>query len=112
MTTILCRTFPSIEAFYAADERRRLSPEHDFGCWWVEGPTWQRYRVSWVEATGEVYAIRATAEPAPLELLAVIPDEADLTARLRGWADVCGARDSLAWVRRRLGAVPAGKDAS
>ena len=51
-------TYPSVDVFYAAGgERRTLSIEHDFGVMWREGTRRRpRYRVSWIEATGELYA--------------------------------------------------------
>lgn len=50
-------TFATIEDFYADDELRRRSMERDYGVWWKDdaGGNW---RVTWVEATGEIYALR------------------------------------------------------
>ena len=52
--------FENVETFYAADERRRFSPEWDYGVWWrstIEH-RWPRWRVSWVVETGDLYAVR------------------------------------------------------
>lgn len=51
--------FSSIDLFYDLDERRRRSREIDYGVWW----RWhdELYRVSWVEATGELIAARRSA---------------------------------------------------
>ena len=50
-------TYPSLDAFYAGDRRRRSSRERDVGLWWRErgGAT---YRAAWVQATGEVYLLK------------------------------------------------------
>jgi len=39
-------------------DARRLSPEFDYGGWWTFGGTneFDRWRVSWIESTGELYA--------------------------------------------------------
>lgn len=58
-------TFTQMSATDFADwnaaERRRRSGEVDFGCHWVlkDEAVWsaaQRWRLSWIEATGELYA--------------------------------------------------------
>jgi hypothetical protein len=93
-------TFPTLEAFYSADERRRRSGELDFGVWWRDGSTWPTYRVSWIEATGELYAI-AQAGSRRVEVLGHFGARGAVEAGLRGWANQCGGPNSLAWVRRR-----------
>lgn len=51
-------TFVTIEDFYATYPEARHSGESDYGVWWRDddGGVW---RVSYVHATGHVYAIRA-----------------------------------------------------
>jgi hypothetical protein len=51
------KTFASIEEFYRDNETRRHVMEHDLGVWWKDdgGSNW---RVTWVDGTGEVYALR------------------------------------------------------
>lgn len=121
-------TFASVEAFYAADDRRRRSSELDFGVWWRAGRT--VYRLTWVEATGELIAVQltlATVQPFSMPAgafgefilgglgVAVIGGEAEsvtvlgvvrgrevVERLLEGWADMCGERDSLAWVLERV----------
>lgn len=103
-------TFPSIEAFYAADERRRRSGEADYGVWWQDEDPLFRYRISYVQATGEVYRVAClpNTEEWPVEVLAIVPpDEGGffyktLEGILEGWADHCGPPDGIAWVRRVL----------
>ena len=54
-----CKVFQDVETFYADDERRRRSPEWDYGVHWQDGVTdWPRYRVSWVVETGDLYAVK------------------------------------------------------
>src|SRR5258708_18158906 len=51
--------YPSIDAFYeAGGARRAFSIEHDFGLMWRAGTRrGSRYRLSLIEATGELYAL-------------------------------------------------------
>jgi hypothetical protein len=98
----LTRTYPSLTAFYTEDARRRASPEWDFGTGWMTHAGAPRWRVSWIPATGEVYAACTRPIAEPVELLAVVRDADELTRRLDGWGEVCGQPDSLDWVRRRL----------
>jgi len=61
-------TFPTVEAFYADDERRRRSPELDYGVWWEHRGV--RYRITWVDATGELIAVQLTPPRAiPMSVL-------------------------------------------
>lgn len=65
--------FPSIDAFYGVDERRRWSPEWDYGVHWrAAEELWPRWRVSWVVATGDLYAARTGGGPLVL-LLGNVP---------------------------------------
>lgn len=99
--------FPSLAAFYAADERRRRSGERDIGLGWrdePDGPTW---RAAWIRDTGEVYVMRGgtmSAGGGRVELLAQGVGEERLDALLDGWSQVCGRSGSLAWLERRLAA--------
>lgn len=98
----------SIEAFYAADDRRRLSGEADYGVHWRQDPRqpWPTWRVSYIRDTGEVYA---AAPGGPVELLGTVPPDdqphyyATLDAILEGWPDA--HRQGLDWVRGRLAAA-------
>lgn len=107
-------TFPSVEAFYRADERRRRSRELDFGVWWYDTIDRVPWRVSWVAATGDVYIVRLGParivqgpaglailggdENGPVIRIAVIEIEAELERRLHGWPEHCGHPGGLAWV--------------
>jgi hypothetical protein len=52
--------FVSLEAFYSDDEKRRISPEWDYGVHWCVSveQRWPQWRLSWVVATGDVYAVQ------------------------------------------------------
>lgn len=120
-------TFRSLEAFYADDERRRHSPEADYGVWWTASSRDRRppyHRVSYVRFTGEVYAVQITPGrgDGTVVVLGVVPPAPDTTdddvdddgrrdrryyatldGILEGWAQACmGEPDGLGWVRRRL----------
>jgi hypothetical protein len=109
-----------IEEFYDADERRRASDEVELGNDWYDA-NGKRFEISWVADTGELYAMREPQEPVdsdpafgytwvePLdvdtvtvEMLATIPDRAELDRRFEGWQDAMAQPDGLAWVRSRL----------
>lgn len=107
--------FPSMAAFFAADDRRRLSGESDFGCWWLGGNLNRTtYRVSAVKDTGEIYIVRLSQglrdEPAgEVELLAVgltVGSYDDAERLLSGWAEACGTAGSLDWIRGRFTPSP------
>lgn len=108
--------YADIETFY--DMRGgQHSGESDYGVWWRSPLEWIRapqvergmagwmqeigpWRVSWVEDTGDVYAIHATGRC--IALLGTIPDEETIERVLRGWADVCGGDLSLHWVSAQV----------
>lgn len=113
--------YQDIEDFYAANEDRRTSGEADFGVWWTEpGQPYPKYRVSYIHATGEVYAVALNRDDkgpyhGPVLLLGVVPpdDQPDgpvgrrtyyrtLDTILEGWPQRCGQPGGLQWVRERL----------
>jgi hypothetical protein len=103
-------TYLSLGSFYAADKRRDISREHDVGLWWL-GADWQapRFRAAWVAETGELYLMQHEGTPGGgrVDVVATGSLE-DIEARLEGWRDVVGDRDSLRWLLERLGpGVPA-----
>lgn len=102
-------SYTNLEAFYAQNEARRRSGEADYGVWWMEPERPRMYwRVSYVAATGEVYALQFAGAGGQVEVLGVFPpDEGPnyykgLDALLEGWADRCGQPGSLAWVKEKL----------
>ena len=65
--------FATLADFYGEDPRRAASREIDVGLWWRERADEPLHRAAWVQATGELYAVRlgpaGDTEPA-VELLA------------------------------------------
>jgi hypothetical protein len=118
-----------IEEFYSSDERRRQSAELEFGTDWFDAKG-NRYELSWVEDTGELYAMLelvpdadswtpfgdVEVEKIPVDRVVVtvvanIPTRGEVESILDGWADRMVEPDSIAWVAERLrahGVTPAG----
>jgi hypothetical protein len=110
-----------IEEFYDADPRRRESDETEFGREWSDA-NGVRTELSWVQATGELYAMAEPAESVEMdpfgdtrvddlptelvtvEILGVVADRADVDRLLAGWEDAMGGTNSIQWVRDRLAA--------
>ena len=112
-----------IEQFYSADERRRQSAEVEFGNNWFDAKG-SRYELSWIEDTGELYAM---LEPVPeadswtpfgdveveevdMDTLAVIvlgtfASQAEVEQLLAGWAEQMAEPDGVHWVAERLSAA-------
>ncbi len=109
-----------IEEFYSADERRRQSAEFEFGTDWFDAKG-NRYELSWVQDTGELYAMLELVPEAdswtpfgdieveniPVDRVVVtvvahIGARADVESILEGWADQMVKPDSIAWVAERL----------
>lgn len=102
--------FADLDAFYLDDPRRWTSREADYGVMWRDagfsrfsGPQW---RVSYIQATGEVYALSSRG---PVRVLGVVPadDGPDwnrtLRAILGNWADpAVNDGFNLTWVAGRL----------
>ena len=103
--SVFSRSYPSLDAFYADDRRRRHSRERDIGLFW-RGTGSDSFRAAWIQETGEVYLFR---HGSPLEgggtvhLLPRIFGLGELHQHLKGYAAVCGRRDSLRWFLDRLG---------
>jgi hypothetical protein len=91
--------------FYAADPRRAHSPEVGYGSLWRAFAPVPTYRVEWVRATGELYALELS-EPEeakdPVEVLGVLWSRPQVEACLVGWSERCGGQRSLLWVRERV----------
>ena len=112
-----------IEQFYSADERRRQSVEVEFGNNWFDA-TGNRYELSWVEDTGELYAmlertpeagswtpfgdveVESTAvDSLVVTVLGTIPTRDGVEQLLEGWAGHMAAADGVHWVADRLQAA-------
>jgi hypothetical protein len=108
----------NLEEFYEADTRRRSSEELEFGSDWDENGA--RTQVSWIAATGELYAMRdplgwlatdvigdtralpVTDDALTIEVLGTLADRAAATAVMSGWEAAMPAEGSLNWVRDRI----------
>jgi hypothetical protein len=105
--------------FYDADPRRRASEELEFGADWTDGGA--RTQVSWIEATGELYAMRdplgalvtdvigdTRASPVAdkdlvVAVLGVVSGRDAVGAVMSGWQQaMTNGTDSVAWVRDRI----------
>jgi hypothetical protein len=108
-----------LEQFYDADPRRRHSEELEFGTDWQENGA--RTQVSWVEATGELYAMRdplghldsdlfgdMSVEPTPdealgVQVLGIVTGRDTIASVMSGWDKaMAGGENSIAWVRDRI----------
>jgi len=101
----ISRSFPSLDAFYADDRRRRFSRERDVGLFW-RGGGGDSFRAAWIQETGEVYLFRhgnPVEGGGTVHLLSRRFGLGELHSALKGYAVVCGRRDSLRWFLDRLG---------
>ncbi len=92
-------------AFHEADGRRRISAELDLGATWRWGGSNDAWRMAWLRDTGELYLCRADGYDGSctdVQVLAVVPGEADLDAVLDGWRDRRTDPDGLSWVLGRV----------
>ena len=112
-----------IEQFYSADERRRQSAEVEFGNNRFDAKG-SRYELSWIEDTGELYAM---IEPVPeadswtpfgdievedvktdtllVTVLGTIATQAEVEQLLDGWSGHMAQPDGVHWVAERLQAA-------
>ena len=101
--------FPSVDAFHDDRPDRRYSREADYGTGWYHGPRSPVWRVSYIQATGEVYA--CCASTGLVKVLGVVPADPagpgecfylTLEKVLDGYADPDVTGHQLMWVRRRI----------
>lgn len=93
----------TLTRFYSYS-RRKASRERDFGLYWRDGHNGATYRAAWLEATGELIAVRHGAlndGGGTVERLGVFPDVRDVEDALDGWEEICGEPDSVHWLRAR-----------
>ncbi|MGD0880267.1 MAG: hypothetical protein ABSB09_01680 [Acidimicrobiales bacterium] len=112
-----------IEQFYRADERRRQSAEVEFGNNWFDAKG-SRYELSWVEDTGELYAMLELVPEADswtpfgdvsveevkvgsllVTVLGTFATREEIEQLLDGWADHMAQPDGVHWVAERLQAA-------
>jgi hypothetical protein len=104
----IAQSHPSLEAFYAADRRRRHSRERDVGLFWRSRGA-LTFRAAWIEETGEVYLFRH-GRPADgggrVDLVGRRFGLGELHRTISGYGEVCGRRGSLAWFLDRVAGRP------
>lgn len=102
--------FTTAQAMYLAETRRLRSGESDFGVWWLGGNLGRTtHRVTAIKDTGEIYVERLVQglpdEPyGECEILAdglTLGSYDDAEKVLEGWAEECGEKDSMQWIRER-----------
>ncbi|HEV3265198.1 MAG TPA: hypothetical protein VG014_06725 [Acidimicrobiales bacterium] len=110
----------NIEDFYSADERRRQSAEIELGTNWYDAAG-NRYELSWVEDTGELYAMLemvpgagsytpfgdVEVEPIPIDEVVVtivgyISTREEMEKVMAGWEAEMAKPDGITWVADRL----------
>lgn len=108
------RGYASLEHFYDEEPpaSRRRSCEVDYGVMWSDPllpgqvpPGFPRWRVAWVENTGEVYAVCASADGTgrcPVRLYGAVWGRDAAEELLDGWAEACPSTGSLAWLEARF----------
>lgn len=92
-------------AFHAADPRRRLSAEVDFGATWRSEGSNDAWRLAWLRETGELYLCRADGYDGSctdVTVLAVLADEVAVDELLAGHRDAREEPDGLGWLLGRL----------
>jgi hypothetical protein len=109
-----------IEEFYSTDERRRQSAEVELGTNWFDAQG-NRYELSWVEDTGELYTMLELVPEAdsftpfgdievenlPVDRVLVmvvghIPTLEGVEDVLSGWPQQMTQPDGISWVAERL----------
>lgn len=104
-------TYPSLESFYAGDDRRRRSRERDVGLWW-RGRAGATFRAAWVEQTGELYLfehVRPGLRGGGVHVLPRRFTEDELEHVFAGWRHVCGRPSSVEWFTTRSAQSFAGR---
>ena len=106
--------FRTVDDFYNADVNRKYSGEADYGGYWRLDPWHERWRVSYIEKTGEIYAVcSARRGTGPVFVLGYVPPDTVTDERkeiyyrtldriLEGWPEHCGKPNSLQWLRDKL----------
>ena len=102
----ILKTFPNLDSFYDDNPLRLRSEQAHYGYWWTDDSPAVRWRVSYIQDTGEVYAVADTIGEG-MKLLGVVPLGARKVSALRtldklmeGWREL--PHRELSWVRHRL----------
>ena len=101
------KTYRDLKEFYNEDTRRLHSVAAGYGVWWKDGDkNFPYYRVSYVQSTGEVYAVASNGRS--VMILGTWPPDvgeiyyASLDKVLEGWAERCGPPGGIQWIRGKL----------
>jgi hypothetical protein len=95
----------TLEEFHASDPQRVAGPEVPYGSLWREFAPVPTYRLAWVPATGELYAMELSEpdeDKDPVEVLGVLWSRPQVEACLAGWSERCGGQRSLLWAREQI----------
>ena len=106
------KTFRNIEEFYDEQPERRYSPEADYGSHWTTTER-RRYRISYIQDTGEIYALELSGHDGPITLLGQVPADPvtdprtdlyyrTLDAVLAEWPEQALNRQGPEWVKQQL----------
>lgn len=82
--------------------RRRLSRELDFGVWWRKKYAYPNYRITWVEATGELISVNLAPGISDYEVIGRCKGEDNIEKLLEGWAEKCGPTNSWYWIAEKF----------
>lgn len=102
--SVIAQSYPSLDAFYESDRRRRYSRERDVGLVW-RGTGGATFRAAWVQETGEVYLYKHGHALDGGGTVAVMDRRfglGELQAALRGFREVVGRPGSLVWFLERV----------
>ena len=116
MSTQTMTSFPTLMDFYNHDTQRLTSPEADYGVHWRLSPWPNSWRVSYVQKTGEIYAVHSgDPSPGPVLVLGAVPPDPQprgpfgretyyqtLDKILEGYPNHCGRKNGLTWVWEKL----------
>ncbi len=115
--------YPSLDYFYRDEKRRSMSPEAQYGVHW-QLPGWSNnWTISYIQRTGEIYAVYQGPEtPIVVVLGKQPPDPPDptnpgltwyrsLDLMLDGYAELERNERTLYWIKERL-ARTAGRNAA
>jgi hypothetical protein len=92
----------TVDEFYDGDQARLDSDEIEFGEEWLNADG-DLCEVSWIKDTGELFVIRAPRwEPLWVEVLAIIPTQAEVERVLEGWENAMLEPKGIEWVRNRV----------
>jgi hypothetical protein len=98
-------SYPSLEAFYAADWRRRHSRERDVGLLWRDNGH-SAFRAAWVQETGELYLF-TLGDPddggGTVDVLEHRFGLREVELTFAGYREVSGRPGSLFWFLDRAG---------